>query len=39
MKRPSLEDIIMLHIDLFLNLASEKIDCNDLLDWIKGHIS
>lgn len=26
-------------IDLFLNLASEKIDCNDLLDWIKGHVS
>ena len=26
-------------IDIFLNLASEKIDCNDLLNWIKGHIS
>ena len=26
-------------IDLFLNLASKKIDCNDLLDWIKGHVS
>ena len=26
-------------IDIFLNLASEKIDCNDLLNWIKGHMS
>ena len=24
---------------VILNIASEKIDCNDLLNWIKGHVS
>lgn len=49
MKRPTLEDIIMLHDEIVaqsggsegirdINL-SEKIDCNDLLNWIKGHVS